>query len=217
MLNTVHAGGEQGWESGHLEPFFVLSIRFAQSHPNNPKMARRHPREVPTVAHLCMSRKGARTAKKISPGFFVLSCSADFAPLRETFFFASPPTSVQSHPNNPKIARRHPREVPTVPHLCMSRKGSRTAKKISLEFFCSFLLSGLCVFARHGLFFARPAYFAPSAPIFHQTGNSSDQYLTRCSGAFGMTTRASTRTGVPGAQSARTVSSEYFTEAPVWS
>jgi hypothetical protein len=23
MLNAVHAGGEQGWESGHLEPFFL--------------------------------------------------------------------------------------------------------------------------------------------------------------------------------------------------
>lgn len=23
VLSTVHAGGEQGWDSGHLEPFFV--------------------------------------------------------------------------------------------------------------------------------------------------------------------------------------------------
>jgi hypothetical protein len=24
MLSTVHAGGEQGWKSGHLEPFSFL-------------------------------------------------------------------------------------------------------------------------------------------------------------------------------------------------
>jgi len=25
MLSTVHAGGEQGWKSGHLEPLLFLS------------------------------------------------------------------------------------------------------------------------------------------------------------------------------------------------
>ena len=26
VLSAVHAGGEQGWESGHLEPFSFLSL-----------------------------------------------------------------------------------------------------------------------------------------------------------------------------------------------
>jgi len=32
MLRAVHAGGEQGWESGHLEPFF-LGARIATGTP----------------------------------------------------------------------------------------------------------------------------------------------------------------------------------------
>src|SRR4029077_17045538 len=43
MLNTVQAGGGQGCESGHLEPFLFLGSRFRRALPGSPRARDRGP------------------------------------------------------------------------------------------------------------------------------------------------------------------------------